>query len=236
MKPIAFIPARGGSKRIPRKNIAPIAGVPALARTILTIHESKVCSDVIVSTDDEEVAQIANKHGASVVSRPSARLSDDLTPTEEVVRNFILGNDFKCADLSILCVYPLSVLMEPEQLQDAAQIQASNPNKFVIAGGLVEPSPLRHTFFLRNQELEIVHPEYNERRSQDLDDVFFDVGLFYLAACDVWLDSTKYWYHNNARVVQIPREDAIDVDTPEDLERLIERFQQKQEIKRLSRK
>ena len=230
MKPIAIIPARGGSKRIPRKNIAPIFGIPAIGRTIRTIQESKVCSEIIVSTDDDEIGQIAKVYGASVAPRNSSSLSDDVTSTEEVVRSFILENRYKLSGPPILCVYPMSVLLEPNQIQKAEQVLSSNPDKFVIAGGLVQPSPLRHTFYLRDEELEILHPEHNERRSQDLENVFFDVGLFYLAGCDVWLDRTKYWYHNNARVIPIPREDAIDVDTPEDFEKLVNRFQQKNKL------
>lgn len=227
MKPIAIIPARGGSKRIPRKNITPICGMPALGRTIHVIKGSNACSEIVVSTDDEEIAQIAIKYGAKVFSRSLPRLSDDLTPTEEVIRSYILESGNVVSPTPILCVYPLSVLLEPNQIDEAIHTLSNNPDKFVIAAGLVQPNPLRHTFYLRDHELEVVHPENNERRSQDLENVYFDAGMFYLATSDVWLDSTKYWYHNNARVIHIPSEDAIDVDTPEDLKRLNQRFKEK---------
>ena len=224
MPNIAILPARSGSKRIPHKNIALIDSIPALGITITKLIDSGLINEIYVSTDSEDISSIAIKYGAKVPELRSLSLSDDSTPSETVIRDFISNYITKPIDLNIFCVYPLSVLINHKYISDALQLLTENPNSFVISAGKFEINPLRHTFTIEKGYARILHPQNNNLRSQDLPDCFFDAGMFYLATAHTWLEPNKYWYVNNAQVVMLEKEDAIDVDCPEDLEKLRTRF------------
>ncbi len=224
MKPLVVIPARGGSKRIPRKNITDINGSPALGILVSKLLAFGIFDEVVVSTDDSEIASIATEYGASVSLRLNPVLSDDLTPAESVVRNYLEDHNLSDSTRPVFCVYPLALLLERQNLEDSLILLSEYPDKFVFAAGLLEPNPLRHTFTVEGGSVKVIFPEHNFKRSQDLEHVYFDVGMFYLAKAKVWMDPNRYWYNNNAQVVIIPRENSIDVDTPDDLQRLISKF------------
>lgn len=220
MKPLVIIPARGGSKRIPRKNIVDINGQPALSILILKLKEMNLFEEIVVSTSDEEISRIAIQHGAVVANRSTASLSNDVTPSEEVVRDFIFQNKLHNSEIPIICIYPLALLLTKESIQEALSHLGEAPDKFVISAGKIPINPLRHTFIMINESIEVLFPQNNEKRSQDLEAAFFDVGMFYLAYPKVWISKNEYWYNNNARVVIIPDESCIDVDTEADLNKL----------------
>jgi len=220
MKPLVIIPARGGSKRIPRKNIVDINGQTALSILILKLKEMDLFEEIVVSTSDEEISGIALQYGAVVANRSTASLSDDITPSEEVVRDFIFQNNLFNSETPIICVYPLALLLTKESIQEALSHLEESPDKFVISAGKVPVNPLRHTFIMINGSIKVLFPQNNQKRSQDLEATFFDVGMFYLAHPKVWMSEEQYWYNNNARVVIIPDKSCIDVDTEEDLNKL----------------
>lgn len=220
MNPIVIIPARGGSKRIPRKNIVDISGQSALSILILKLIQMNLFEEIVVSTDDDEIAQISRSAGASVIKRSNPELSNDVTPSEEVVRDFIEARDLINSENSVLCVYPLALLLSATEIIEAINLLRESPEKFVISAGESPVNPLRHNFKVKGRNISVLFPENNEKRSQDLEKVFFDVGMFYLANVKTWMDPSKYWYRNNSRVVLIPRENCIDVDTEEDLIKL----------------
>ena len=224
MKSIVVIPARGGSKRIPKKNISIISGEPALGLLISKLDSTDLFDEIIVSTDDADINKIAIDFGAKVSIRTKEELSDDITPSEEVIRSFIMENQFTYIATPIFCIYPLAVLIERDNLVEALNKLGLSPNKFVISAGVLEVNPLRHTFRSLGSEIEILFPENNLKRSQDLDLAYYDVGMFYLANANTWLDPNKYWYNNNAQTVLIPNKNCIDVDTPADLEKLRKRY------------
>jgi CMP-N-acetylneuraminic acid synthetase len=224
MKPIVVIPARGGSKRIPKKNISIISGEPALGLLISKLDSTNLFGEIIVSTDDADINKIAIDFGAKVSIRQKQELSDDFTPSEEVIRSFIVENQLADAVTPIFCIYPLAVLIQQEDLVEALNKLVMSPNRFVISAGLLEVNPLRHTFRNLDPEIEILFPENNLKRSQDLELAYYDAGMFYLAHAKTWLDPNKYWYNNNALTVLIPSENCIDVDTPADLEKLRKRY------------
>ena len=224
MKPIVVIPARGGSKRIPKKNISIISGKPALGLLISKLQSTDIFDEIIVSTDDEDISKIAIDFGAKVSIRTKEELSDDITPSEEVIRSFIMENQFTYIATPIFCIYPLAVLIERDNLVEALNKLGLSPNKFVISAGVLEVNPLRHTFRSLGSEIEILFPENNLKRSQDLELAYYDAGMFYLAHAKTWLDPNKYWYNNNAQTVLIPNKNCIDVDTPADLEKLRKRY------------
>jgi pseudaminic acid cytidylyltransferase len=220
MKPIVIIPARGGSKRIPRKNIVEISGQSALTILILKLARMNLFEEIVVSTDDDEISRISRSAGATVVMRSSPELSNDITPSEEVVRDFIAVRGLQNSANSVLCVYPLALLLSDSEIKEALNLLRESPEKFVISAGETPVNPLRHNFMLDRSNISVLFPENNLKRSQDLEKTFFDVGLFYLAYPKTWMDPEKYWYRNNSRVVLIPKENCIDVDTEEDLVKL----------------
>lgn len=220
MKPLVVIPARGGSKRIPRKNIVDINGQSALSILILKLKEMNLFEEIVVSTNDEEISGIALQNGAVVANRSRASLSNDVTPSEEVVRDYIFQNNLDTSEIPILCIYPLALLLTKENIEEALTYLKESPSKFVISAGKVPINPLRHTFLITSQSIDVLFPQNNEKRSQDVETSFFDVGMFYLAYPKVWMSKDEYWYNNNARVVIIPDESCIDVDTEEDLKKL----------------
>lgn len=217
MKPIVIIPARGGSKRIPRKNIVEINGQSALTILIQRLTRMDLFQEIVVSTDDDEISRISRSAGASVVKRTSPELSNDITPSEEVVRDFITVRDLEYSERSVLCVYPLALLLSDTEIIGALNLLRESPEKFIISAGETSVNPLRHNFKIEGSNISVLFPENNEKRSQDLEKVFFDVGMFYLAHPKTWMDPEKYWYRNNSRVVVIPKENCIDIDTEEDL-------------------
>ena len=224
MKPTVIIPARGGSKRIPRKNIIDVGTGPALGLLISNLNAMALFEKIIVSSDDEEIINVAVKYGAEYSTRSAARLSDDITQSEEVVRDCILKNNLQDLVEPIFCIYPLALLLNKAKILDALKLLSESPDDFIISGGEMDINPLRHTFKNGNQGVEVLFPEYNELRSQDLPPVYFDVGMFYLAYPKIWLQPEKFWYNNNAKFVDISKEDSIDVDTYKDLDKLITRY------------
>ena len=226
MKPIVVIPARGGSKRILKKNISIISGKPVLGLLISKLDSTGLFDEIIVSTDDAGIEEIAVDFGAKVSIRKREKLSDDITPSEEVIRSYIMENQLIDRLTPVFCIYPLAVLIEKNHLLEAIDKLATSPNQFVISAGLLEINPLRHTFRILDSEIEILFPENNFKRSQDLDLAYYDAGMFYLAHANIWLNASKYWFNNNAQTVLIPPEDCIDVDTPADLEKLRKRYEE----------
>ena len=224
MKPTVIIPARGGSKRILKKNIVNIGTHPALGHLISNLHSMDLFENIIVSSDDEEIIKVAVEYGAEFSMRSAARLSDDTTQSEEVVRDCILKNNLQDLLEPIFCIYPLALLLNKKNIIDALKLLSDSPDSFIISGGEMDMNPLRHTFKNGNQGVEVIFPEYNMLRSQDLPPVYFDVGMFYLAYPKIWLKPEKFWYNNNAKFVSISKDDSIDVDTYQDLEKLIKRF------------
>ena len=224
MKPIIIIPARGGSKRIPKKNIIDIYGKPAIGIVIEKLLDFKLANEVIVSTDDSEITSIAESYGAKVKSRSNLKLSDDFAPSQDVIRDFLAQDKTINENQPVFCIYPLAVLLKKSYLEEALSIFDKFSNQFVICASLLNPSPLRHSFFLEEESVKVLFPQFNEKRSQDLIDVYYDAGLFYLASKSVWLNESKYWYTGNSKAVVIPAEDSIDVDTFADLKRLKQRL------------
>jgi CMP-N-acetylneuraminic acid synthetase len=109
-------------------------------------------------------------------------------------------------------------------ITDALSILSNFPDYFVISAGEMDINPLRHTFKSGSRGIEVLFPENNHLRSQDLPSIYFDVGMFYLAYPKTWIQPEKFWYQNNAKFVKIPRENCIDVDSYRDLEKLISRI------------
>lgn len=213
-----MIPARGGSKRVPRKNLKTFAGVPAIERVIRSCRDSGAFDHIWVSTEDEEIADFSAGLGASVLARP-AELADDFTPTIPVVRHFIESRGLGDSD-TVACVYPTAVLLDATTLRRAAEEHSTSPRGRAFTFGALpfSSSPYRSFTFRADDGLQMLYPEHYESRSQDLEPVFHDAGAFYFASISTWLGCDKVFVDSSAPFL-LDESQAVDIDTQADWSR-----------------
>jgi pseudaminic acid cytidylyltransferase len=212
---LAVIPARGGSKRIPRKNIRDFAGKPMLAYAIEAAQRSGCFDAIVVSTDDEEIARIARRYGAQVPFMRPAELADDHTPTVPVIAHAIeqmalLGRE----PTHVCCIYPGCPLLEPGDLQEGLALLQGGAQAYAFPV-LAFPAPIQRA--LRRHadgRTEPFYPQYTQTRSQDLEPAFHDAGQFYWGSAPAWRQGLDI--HRNARTLVVPEWRAVDIDTPDD--------------------
>ena len=230
---IAIIPARGGSKRIPRKNIKPFCGVPLLARTIGLLQSTSLFARIIVSTDDDEIAEVARAAGAEVPFMRPAELADDTIGDVPVIRHTIesliaQGED---ADL-FMCVYPAAVLVSPDTFRMAVEQAAAGGVDFVFAVAAYPHPAQRALRQTSHGGCEMVYPEHRLTRSQDLEPLFFDAGQFKIASREIWL-SGRPVFSPASRMVELSHSEIQDIDTTADwdrAERLFSAFHQRSPV------
>lgn len=208
---ICIIPARGGSKRIPRKNIKDFCGKPMLAYAIETAKSSQLFSQIIVSTDDDEIADVASYYGASVLKRPT-HLADDYATTVAVVRHVI--EVLRLDDNgSLCCIYPCTPLLTARMIKEAYQKWTTSDMKFCFPVLAFESSVYRA--FSLNQFDKIIPIFDNENvRTQDLQKVYYDAGQFYWGAIKSWAIEEKI--HEQSVAFLLPKNSVVDIDTCED--------------------
>lgn len=214
MNGIALIPARGGSRRIPRKNIRPFLGVPALARTIATVRAAAVTGRIVVSTDDDEIAEVARAAGAEVPGPRPDDLSDDQTSTSAVVRHAIsawFGSAPDDAELWV--VYPSALLLRPEDLTEAAARFRAADAAFLVPV-LPYPHPVERRLRLDDDGLlEPDEPARMEERTQDLRPAYHDAGQYYVGRIGSWRTGSPLL---DPRSIghEVALESAVDIDEP----------------------
>jgi pseudaminic acid cytidylyltransferase len=215
---LAVIPARGGSKRIPRKNIKPFHGKPMIGYAISAAIASGIFDRIIVSTDDEEIAQVARKHGATVPFVRPPELADDHTPTVPVIAHAIQS----CISLGwevqeVCCIYPGVPFISANDLRMAhEQLLVSGAYYVFPVTGF--PSPIQRALRrLPDGSVQPFEPEYAATRTQDLEPGYFDVGQFYWGKTSAWLQGLNL--HLNGVTLVIPEWRVVDIDTPADWER-----------------
>jgi pseudaminic acid cytidylyltransferase len=216
---LALIPARGGSKRIPRKNIRPFLGVPMLARTITLLQEAAVFDRVVVSTDDTEVAEVARRAGAEVPFARPEELANDLAATLPVIEHGIRTLEVAgfVADY-VCCVYPASVLSRPDDFREALRMLRESDADYVFSATTF-PYPIQRALRMTaNGGCEMFWPEHRATRSQDLEAAFHDAGQFYWGRRDAWLEGRPI-FSERSRLLLLPRYRVQDIDTLEDWER-----------------
>jgi len=211
---IAVIPARGGSKRIPRKNIRPFCGKPIIAWSIETALATGLFASVIVSTDDEAIAEVARRHGADVPFMRPASLSDDMTGTTPVFRHAVEwwlgnGNEIEAA----CCIYATAPFTTPGDIEKGFAALDAAPAAFSVT---TFPYPI-HRGLERGPggTVSLIRPEHRLTRSQDLPEAYHDCGQFYWAATDFLL-AGKEFMDGEAVGVPVPRHRVQDIDTEED--------------------
>ena len=217
---VAVIPARGGSKRIPRKNLRPFLGVPLIARVLEVAHASGLFDRVVVSTDDDDVAALAVDSGAEVPFRRPAGLSDDRTGTRPVIQHAIRQLETAlAAPLGLVCsLYPTAVFATAEDLTRARDLLLESSAAFVFTAATF-PSPIQRALRrLPDGSCEMLWPEHRSTRSQDLEEAYHDAGQFYWGTRDAWLSDIPT-FGPHSRLLVLPRWRVQDIDTPEDWQR-----------------
>ncbi|MBV4459661.1 pseudaminic acid cytidylyltransferase [Pseudomonas sp. COR58] len=213
MSNVAIIPARGGSKRIPRKNLKPFDGVPMIVRSIRTAFESGLFDQVVVSTDDQEIADVARAHGAQVPFLRPADLADDFTGTAAVIEHALRqlpAFDYAC------CVYATAPLLQARYLREGFEALERHPDKSFAFSVCGFGFPVQRALTLDGQgALTALYPEFRNTRSQDLPEAFQDAGQFYWGRREAWLRG-EVLYSPASLPVILPRHLVQDIDTPED--------------------
>lgn len=215
---IAVIPARGGSKRIPRKNIRPFGGRPMITHAIDAALRSGVFEHVVVTTDDDEIASIAVAAGAEVPFVRPLELADDHTPTVPVIAHAVQA----CQKIGwpvshACCIYPGVPFISVDDLRGALALleQTGAAYSFPITEF---PSAIQRALRrLPDGRMQPFHPEFELTRTQDLEPAYHDVGQFYWGRTEAWLTNNRI--HGSGVGFPIPSWRAVDIDTPADWER-----------------
>ena len=222
---IAIIPARGGSKRIPRKNIRPFCGRPMIAWPIDAARGSGLFDHVIVSTDDMEIAETARGVGAEVPFMRPAELADDHTGTIAVIAHatsWALGQGWPVE--AVCCVYPTAAMISPDNLAEGLRLLGADSRDFVFSA-TDYASPIFRAF--RQTEdggVEMFFPEHFDSRSQDLPHALHDAAQFYWGRPEAWLTANTLFGPRSSALV-VPRWRVQDIDTPDDWTRAEALFQ-----------
>tara|TARA_B100000900_G_scaffold227995_1_gene193568 strand:- start:332 stop:1033 length:702 start_codon:yes stop_codon:yes gene_type:complete len=216
---IAIIPARGGSKRIPKKNIKKFLGKPIISYSIEAALKSKLFKKVIVSTDSEEIANIAAEYGAEVPFLRPKQLSDDFSGTHEVVGHAVEWIEEKISKLDyVCCIYATAPLIQDNDLVKGFEIIQKGNWDSVIASTSYS-YPIFRSFKKNSQGgLKMIFPEFYNSRSQDLPEIYHDAGQFYWAKPEIWKKPSEMYNEKNA-IVEIPNYRVQDIDTLEDWRR-----------------
>lgn len=216
---LAIIPARGGSKRIPRKNIKLFCGKPMIAWTIEAALQSRCFDKIVVSTDDPEIAEIAWHAGAEVPFQRPQSLSDDHTGTIPVIQHAIDWYLQREQAISqVCCIYATAPFLRPSDLRTGQANLAVQQAGYVFAATSF-PFPIQRAFSLNeNGQIAMFHPEHFNTRSQDLEDAYHDAGQFYWGTPEAWLAGNPI-FGSNSSTVLLPRHRVQDIDTLEDWQR-----------------
>lgn len=216
-----IIPARGGSKRIPRKNLQEVGGIPLIGHVIKNALASNIFDQIYVSTDSDEIARIAIDFGAEAPDRRSANLSDDHTPTRPVIADFIENRpELDNAASVIACIYPFAIFTNPRLIHLAKDSfeKLHDKSKYLVAVQKYS-HPAQRAFTLTSSGyLSPLSPQYIEVRTQDLVESYHDAGQFYFAKSSTWRSDKSVLA--NAYGLLIPKYSAVDIDDLEDLEYL----------------
>ncbi|MCF2948136.1 pseudaminic acid cytidylyltransferase [Paraglaciecola aquimarina] len=216
---LAVIPARGGSKRIPGKNIKMFAGKPLIAYSIQAALDSGEFEKVLVSTDSEDVAQIAKEYGAEVPFYRPADLSNDYVGTMPVTRHAIeyckqnfFEPEFCC------CIYATAPFLTAESLKMGIEKLRKDKSKKFAFSVTSFPFPVQRALKQVDTGIAPMYPEFIGKRSQDLAEAFHDAGQFYWGTQDAYLKNDKVFAPHSIPVI-LPRHLVQDIDTPEDWQR-----------------
>ena len=213
---ICVIPARGGSKRIPKKNIKLFHGKPMIQWSIEAARESNIFDTIIVSTDDDEITELAESLGALVPFKRPTNLSDDYTSTTSVISHAALWSIENKLDSPIICcLYATAPFVQPSDLREAHQIIATENWEYVFSAGEYSSPIFRAFEQTNNGGSKMFFPENFETRSQDLPKALFDAGMFYMGTTNAWINNLRI-FDEHSFPFNIPNWRIQDIDTPND--------------------
>ena len=223
---VAVIPARGGSKRIPRKNIRLFHGKPIIAWSIEAAQLSGCFERIIVSTDDVEIADVAKAYGAEIPFMRPKPLSDDHTGTIPVVTHAIGWlREHGIAPLHTCCIYATAPFIQAPDLRAGLDQLVNSSTDFDYVFSVTKyPFPIQRAIRITNQgTVQMFDPKQFNTRSQDLEDSFHDAGQFYWGRSDAWIVGKVIFGHRSA-AIRLPTFRVQDIDTIEDWERAEQLF------------
>lgn len=214
MKNIAIITARGGSKRIPRKNIKFFLGKPIIAYSIEAALNSGLFDEVMVSTDDKEIAHIARQYGAAVPFLRSDSTANDFATTADVLIEVLESYNNRGKEFdNICCIYSTAPFITSERLQECYELLKEGID---AAATVVEYSyPIQRSLVVRDDKIMMAWPEYKQSRSQDLEPHYHDAGQFYFLKVMPFI-STKAIWAENMRGLVLSELEVQDLDTMTD--------------------
>lgn len=215
---IAIIPARGGSKRIPRKNIKLFHGKPMIAYSIEAAIKSGCFDKIIVSTDDLEIAEVAKLYGAEVPFMRPQNIADDFATTMDVIQHAVQWCEQQKLPITyVCCLYATAPFVRAEDLKKGWEMIQQPDVKYAFSATTF-PFPIQRAIKLSNSgSVSMFSPEYELTRSQDLEESYHDAGQFY------WGDVSAFkkglgFFKDHSCVIELPRIRVQDIDTPEDWE------------------
>ena len=212
-KCIAIIPARGGSKRIPRKNIKEFLGKPIIAYAIESALKSELFDEVLVSTDDKEIATIAKKYGAKVPFFRSSKNADDYATTFSVLEEVLTAYN---SVTSAACIYPTAPFVTPDKLKQSQDLLRKN-NFDTVFTAMKYGHPIDRALQIdvTTGKIKIIDSSNMNTRSQDLKNTYHDAGQLYFFNTAPILKAKSLWTHNTGALI-VDELEAQDIDTPTD--------------------
>lgn len=212
---VAIITARGGSKRIPRKNIKEFCGKPILAYSIEAALASGVFDEVMVSTDDDEIAEIAKRYGAKVPFIRSCDTANDYATTAEVLCEVLeqYGKAGEVFDFAC-CIYPTAPFVTADKLKKAMEMLADKDVDSVMPVTAFSFPPMRG-MYIRDERLTYVYPECSQKRSQDFEEMYHDCGQFYCFNVERFKE-TNILVTENTKAIVVSELEVQDIDSEVD--------------------
>lgn len=211
---LAMIPARGGSKRIPRKNVKPFAGKPIIQYSIEAALACGSIDRVIVSTDDDEIADVARSLGAEIPFRRPAELAEDHATTLAVIRHALDWAEGEGGVDAICCIYATAPFVTGEDLDAAYRVLSASDASYAFAA-TEYAFPIQRAFMIENQRVRLFQPKHLNTRSQDLKRAYHDAGQFYWCRPEA-VRSGEPVLGPCSVAYMMDRERVQDIDTPED--------------------
>ncbi len=209
---ICIIPARGGSKRISKKNIKKFIGIPIIKYAIRNAIRSDLFDKIIVSTEDGNISKLAKKFGAEIFVR-SKKLANDTTGTNEVICDVIKTYEKKFKILRVCCIYPTAVFCNKQMLKKAFK-KLDKKTKYVFSATKFS-HPIFRSFLIKKRKISMIFPKKEKSRTQDLPDTFHDAGQFYLGWKNSW-KKNKSIFNADSKFIKINENETQDIDNLSD--------------------
>lgn len=223
---VAIIPARGGSKRIPKKNIREFCGIPMIAWSIRAAWASGCFERIIVSTDDEEISAIAREHGAEVPFLRPAELGSDTATTSQVIRHALEWIERSSGVLPTLacCLYATAPFVQVSDIEHGLALLSASDADFAFTVTSFEFPVQRAIRVDVEGRVDMLYPAYYTTRSQDLEPAFHDAGQFYWGRSQAWLAEQPI-FDSHSLAIRIPHFRVQDIDSEDDWKRAELMFQ-----------